>query len=102
MHLYLPCLLIFWVEIRIVLDRLLGSSSDVMLSNYWLRDVPVVISERELSADLVILDMIDYDVILGMDFLSKYEATIDCKAKTISFKPPKEEMFVFFGARCGS
>ena len=45
---------------------------DVMLSSYWLRAVPVVISERELSADLVILDMIDYDVILGMDFLSKY------------------------------
>ena len=33
---------------------------------------PVVISERELCADLVMLDMTDYDVILGMDFLSKY------------------------------
>ena len=55
-------------------------SSDVMLSNYWLRDVLVAISERELSVDLVILDMINYDIIWGMDFLSKYEATIDCKA----------------------
>ena len=45
----------------------------------------VVISERELSTDLVILDMIDYYVILGMNFLSKYEATIDCKAKIVSF-----------------
>ena len=51
----------------------------------------MVISERELSADLVILNMIDYDVILGMDFLSKCEATIDCKAKTVSFKPLGEE-----------
>src|SRR5690606_33586555 len=42
---------------------------DVMLSNYWLRTVPMVISERELSIDLIILDMIDYDVILGMNFL---------------------------------
>ena len=73
-----------------------------MLSSYWLRAVPVVISERELCADLVILDMNDYDVILGMDFLSKYEATINCKAKTISFKPPREEMFIFFGDRCSS
>ena len=62
----------------------------------------MVIFERELSADLVILDMIDYNVILGMDFLSKYEVTIDCKTKTVSFKPPGEEMFVFLGDRCGS
>ncbi|KAL5550484.1 hypothetical protein UlMin_000660 [Ulmus minor] len=75
---------------------------DVMLSSYWLRVVPVVIFERELSADLVMLNMVDYDIILWMDFLSKYEATIDCKAKTISFKPPKKEIFVFFGDRCDS
>ena len=73
-----------------------------MLSSYWSRAVPMVISKRELSVNLVILHVIDYDVILGMDFLSKYEATIDCKAKTVSFKPLGEEMFVLFGDRCGS
>ncbi len=65
-------------------------SGDIMLSSYWLHAVPVVISKRELRADLVMLDMTDYDVILGIDFLSKYEATIDCKAKTVGFKPPRE------------
>ena len=73
-----------------------------MLSSHWLRAVPVVISEREFCADLVMLDMTDYDVILGMDFLSKYGAMIDCKAKTVGFKPPGEEMFTFFGDRRGS
>ncbi|KAL5580094.1 hypothetical protein UlMin_012536 [Ulmus minor] len=68
-----------------------------MLSSYWLRAVPVVISERELCADLVMLDMTDYDVILGMDFLSKYGAMIDCKAKAVGFNPPGEEKFTFFG-----
>ncbi|KAL5564876.1 hypothetical protein UlMin_028040 [Ulmus minor] len=72
-------------------------SGDIMLSSYWLRAVPVVISERELCADLVMLDMTDYDVILGMDFLSKYGATIDCKARTVGFNPPGEEKFTFFG-----
>ncbi|KAL5566178.1 hypothetical protein UlMin_029342 [Ulmus minor] len=66
-------------------------SGDIMLSSYWLRAVPVVVSEREMSVDLVVLDMIDYDVILGMDFLSKYGATIDCKAKVVNFQPPGEE-----------
>ena len=72
--------------------RMVLPSGDVMLSNYWLRVVPVVISERELNVDLVMLNMIDYDIILGMDFLSKYKATIDYKAKIVSFKPPIEEM----------
>ncbi|KAL5548886.1 hypothetical protein UlMin_004117 [Ulmus minor] len=77
-------------------------SGDIMLSSYWLRAVPVVISERELCADLVMLDMTDYDVILGMDFLSKYGAMIDCKAKAVGFNPPGEEKFTFFGDRRGS
>lgn len=77
-------------------------SGDVMLLGYWLRVVPVVIFERKLSVDLVILHTIDYDVILGMDFLSKYEATIDYKAKIVSFKPPSEEMFIFLGDRYSS
>ncbi|KAL5573275.1 hypothetical protein UlMin_022872 [Ulmus minor] len=77
-------------------------SGDIMLSNYWLRAVPVVVSERELSVDLVVLDMIDYDVILGMDFLSKYGATIDCKAKVVSFQPLGEERFMFAGDKCSN
>ena len=64
--------------------------------------MPVVISERELSVDLVVLDMVDYEVILGMDFLSKYESTIDCKAKVVSFQPPGEERFMFVVDRCSS
>ena len=48
------------------------------------------------------LDITDYDVILGMDFLSKYGAMIDCKAKTVGFKPPGEEMFTFFSDRRSS
>ena len=41
---------------------------DIKLSSYWLRAVSVVISVRELCADLVMLDMTDFDVIVGMDF----------------------------------
>ena len=36
--------------------RMALPSSDVMLSNYWLHVVPIIISKRELSADLVILE----------------------------------------------
>ncbi|KAL5564662.1 hypothetical protein UlMin_027826 [Ulmus minor] len=49
-------------------------SGKVLLSNYWVRHVPIVFSSRELHADLVFIKMYDYDVILGMDFLGKYNA----------------------------
>ena len=77
-------------------------SGDIMLSSYWLRAVPVVISERKLCTDLVMLDMTNYDVILGMDFLSKYGAMIDYKAKTVGFNALGEKKFTFFGDRRGS
>ena len=72
------------------------------MSSYWLRAVPVVVFEREISVDQVVLDMIDYDVSLGMDFLSKYGATIGCKAKVVNFQPPGEEQFTFSGDKNSS
>ena len=52
---------------------------DVLILTHWLRAIPVRVLERELYMDLIILDMYDYDVILGMDFLTKYNATIECR-----------------------
>ncbi|KAL5577023.1 hypothetical protein UlMin_018722 [Ulmus minor] len=54
-------------------------SGEVLLSVYWLLTVPIILLERELYVDLIVLDMYDYDVILGMDFLEKYNATIECR-----------------------
>ena len=39
--------------------------------------------------------MNDYDIILGMDWLSKYCATIDCQKKIVILQPPREEPFIF-------
>ncbi|KAL5555867.1 hypothetical protein UlMin_038103 [Ulmus minor] len=44
---------------------------EVLLSNYWVCHVPIVFFGKKLYADLVIIKMYDYDVILGMDFLGK-------------------------------
>ena len=37
-----------------------------------------------------------------MDFLSKYGAIIDCKAKVVNFQPPGEEQFTFNGDKNNS
>ena len=52
----------------------------------------VLLGEVKLPADLIILDMHDFDVILGMDWLEKYHATMDCFSETITFKLKGEQV----------
>ena len=53
---------------------LLGEACDVSLpsgetlaSRFSFKVVPVKVAGRELPFDLIVLEMVDYDVILGMD-----------------------------------
>ena len=43
----------------------------------------IVVDGHELLADLHVLDMDDFDVILGMDWLSSYHAITDCYKKIV-------------------
>ncbi|KAI3470676.1 hypothetical protein Pfo_027339 [Paulownia fortunei] len=58
-------------------------SGEEMDSNQMLRACSIQISDRTLYADLVVLSMPNFEVILGMDWLTKYHATIDCIKKII-------------------
>ncbi|XP_062113049.1 uncharacterized protein LOC133824194 [Humulus lupulus] len=60
-------------------------SGEIVISKNWVKAVPLWIGGRELYVDLILLDLYDFDVILGMDFLSKYGASIDCKRKKVVF-----------------
>ncbi|KAL5539424.1 hypothetical protein UlMin_044282 [Ulmus minor] len=88
-------------------DRLEGifstslPSGATLLSDSWLQATPVIIDGRELYVDLVVLEMHDYDVILGMDWLSKYNAKIDCKKRRVLFEPVGEKKFEFRGESKG-
>ena len=46
--------------------------------------------------------MVDYDVILGMDWLSKYNTTIFCRRKKVVFQPSEGEVFEYKGTPPGS
>ncbi len=41
-------------------------------------------------ADLVEIDMVDFDVILGMDWLHACYASIDCRTRVVKFQFPNE------------
>ena len=47
----------------------------------------------------MLLDVIDFDIILGIDWLSQHYATFDCHSKVVIFKIPGEKEFKFFGDR---
>ncbi|XP_057416627.1 uncharacterized protein LOC130711144 [Lotus japonicus] len=60
----------------------------------------VFVEDRKLLADLITLDMVDFDVILGMDWLASHYATVDCRNKVVRFDMPGEPSFSFQGERC--
>jgi len=49
----------------------------------------------ETKVDLISLELHDFDIILGMDWLSKYKALIDCYSKTFTFQIPEDKRIVF-------
>ena len=50
---------------------------DPLFLDRVVRDSRVLIEGQEFPADLVALDMRDFDVVLGMDWLSRHRATLD-------------------------
>ncbi|RVW82188.1 hypothetical protein CK203_050796 [Vitis vinifera] len=43
------------------------------------------VKAREMSVDLVLLDLLDFDVILGIDWLASYNPLVDCFGKRVMF-----------------
>ena len=72
-------------------------SGEILWSNFWIRNTSVIICGRELFVDLIAIKLQDFDVILGMDFLGKYNAKIDCRKRCVIFNPYGEEEFNFYG-----
>ncbi|RVW49285.1 Transposon Ty3-I Gag-Pol polyprotein [Vitis vinifera] len=70
---------------------------DFVVVNKILRDCCVMIGYREMTVDLVLLDLQDFDVILGMDWLASYHAFVDCFGKRVTFSIPGQPDFSFEG-----
>ncbi|XP_047309910.1 uncharacterized protein LOC124913365 [Impatiens glandulifera] len=55
----------------------------------------VCIGGRKLYASLIIVGIKGYDVILGMDWLLRHYATINCRDGVVNFRPPKENEYSY-------
>ncbi|KAA0042188.1 pol protein [Cucumis melo var. makuwa] len=57
----------------------------------------IEIAGHVIEVTLLVLDMLDFDVILGMDWLAANHASIDCSRKEVAFNPPSMASFKFKG-----
>ena len=57
----------------------------------------VIVLHRVLLADLIELDIVDFNVILGMDWLYSSYASIDCRTRVVKFQFLGISMFEWSG-----
>ncbi|XP_068329668.1 uncharacterized protein [Pyrus communis] len=56
-----------------------------------------MVDDVDMPADLIPLDIVDFDVILGIDWLHHNRANIDCYGKTVTFHCPRLPVVTFVG-----
>ncbi|KAL0553629.1 hypothetical protein IC582_007529 [Cucumis melo] len=72
-------------------------SGECMLSKEKVKACQIEIAGHVIEVTLLVLDMLDFDVILGMDWLAANHAIIDCSRKEVAFNPPSMASFKFKG-----
>ncbi|KAA0047001.1 ty3-gypsy retrotransposon protein [Cucumis melo var. makuwa] len=72
-------------------------SGECMLSKEKVKACQLEIAGHVIEVTLLVLDMLDFDVILGMDWLAANHASIDCSRKEVTYNPPSMASFKFKG-----
>ena len=76
----------------------LGHSISV---NRVYKNCPIMIHDREFSTELTALPFHEFDLILGMDWLSKQWAIVECDKKTMVLKCSDQSKVTVHGIRSG-
>ena len=66
------------------------------------KNCPLMVHDREFSVDLIALPFHEFDLILGMDWLSKHRAIDDCNKKIVLLKCPDLSEVIIQGIRSES
>ena len=83
-------------EYDILVTNPLGHS---VIVNKVYRDCPIKIQKYEFLGDLIELSFREFDVILGMDWLSRHRAIVDCRMKRVTLRTPNDSEVIFIGER---
>ncbi|XP_073120727.1 uncharacterized protein [Henckelia pumila] len=74
-------------------------SGEILTTSSVLNGVELELQGNLIRADLVVLPMSGFDLILGMDWLSVNGASIDFRRRSISVNPSDRDSFIFFAAQ---
>ena len=83
-------------EYDILVTNPLGHS---VIVNKVYRDCPIRIREYEFMGYLLELYFREFDVILGMDWLSRHQAIVDCRMKRVTLRTSNEDEVTFISER---
>ena len=73
-------------------------ASEKLYPNLICEQCEIKIGEHEFPNDLRVMEFLEYDALLGMDWLSKYRAVIDCfRKEVIIYAPNLPEIVVYRG-----
>ena len=63
------------------------------------RDCSIKIREYEFLGDLIKLSFREFDLILGMDWLSRHQVIVNCRMKRVTLRTPNDDEVIFIGER---
>ena len=66
------------------------------------KEYPLMVHDRKFSVDLIALPFLEFDLILGMNWLSKHQAIVDYDKKTILLKCSDLSEVIVHGIRFDS
>ncbi|XP_074352081.1 uncharacterized protein LOC141691242 [Apium graveolens] len=72
--------------------------NSVVISDVY-RECPIAVGDKNYKVNLLPMETHDFDVILGMDWLSEHRATIDCQEKRVIFGDADKPEFVYQGSQ---
>ncbi|XP_075483746.1 uncharacterized protein LOC142523897 [Primulina tabacum] len=75
--------------------RVTVPSGEQMISTSMIKDVELKLQKNVVQADLIVLPMPEFDIILGMDWLTLNGNTIDFQRRLVSIRPPNGKAFIF-------
>ena len=84
------------IEYDILVTNPLGHS---VIVNRVYRDCPIKIREYEFPGDLIEFSCREFDVILGMDWLSRHQVVVDCRMKRVTLRTLSGEEVTFIDER---
>nr|GFB18629.1 reverse transcriptase domain-containing protein [Tanacetum cinerariifolium] len=77
------------------------NSSGLAFINHEYQSCPLRFDDKIRSANLFLQDMHNFDIILGMDWLTKHRATIVCHTKSVIFGDLDKPKFVYQHSQLG-